>query len=139
MSKAALVLGLAMLPMIAHAEPARARSRTGHVAEIKSVAEGSEALFVDGKEVWREGGRVEVTSAPRWSKSGHGVAFLIRAYGATKLVVVLVAGETAGNTLSWSVPPRALPARKVIWLGIDRVAVGDSELEPKLIAGWDVD
>ena len=95
MSRAVLIVGLAMLPMIAHAERAKARSRAGHVAEIKTVAEGCEALFVDGREVWREDGPVQVTSAPRWSRSGHGVAFLVRADGATRLIVVLLSGETA--------------------------------------------
>jgi hypothetical protein len=92
MANAALIVGLAMLPMIAHAQPAKARSRTGHVAEIKTVAEGSEALFVDGREVWREDG-----------------------------------------------PLRALPARNVCWLDSQRVAVGETELEPKLVVGWEVD
>ena len=138
MRRAVLIVGLAMLPMIAHAERAKPRSGTGHVAEIKTVAEGCEALFVDGREVWREDGPVQVTSAPRWSKSGHGVAFLVRADGTTRLIVVLISGATAGNTLTWSVPPRALPARSVSWLGSDRVAVGGTELEPKLVVGWEV-
>ena len=139
MANAAWIVGLAMLPMIAHAQPAKARSRTGHVAEIKTVAEGSEALFVDGREVWREDRPVQVTSPPRWSKSGHGVAFLVRADGVTRLLVVLISGETAGHTLSWSVPPRALPARNVCWLDSHRVAVGETELDPKLVVGWEVD
>src|SRR5262245_21087829 len=137
MARAAFVLGLVLLPALAGADPARVRSRSGHVAEIRTVAEGSEALFVDGREVWREAGPARVTSAPCWSKSGHGVAFLRSRGGATKLVVVLVAGETAGNILSWSVPPRALPARSVTWLGHRRLAVGDDELAPRLIASWD--
>jgi hypothetical protein len=139
MSRAALIIGLAMVPMIARADPARARSRTGHVAEIKAVAEGCEALLIDGREVWREAGPVQVTGAPRWSKSGHGVAFLVRAAGVTRLLVILISGEAAGNILSWSVPPRALPARHISWLGSRKLALGETELEPKLVVGWDVD
>jgi hypothetical protein len=37
------------------------------------------------------------------------------------------------------VPPRALPARNVCWLDSHRVAVGETELEPKLVVGWEVD
>ena len=107
-------------------------------AEVRARATGGDAVYVRGARVWpRDITRsAVVTAAPRWSRTSQAIALLVRDKTVTRLVVVLVRGETAGQVLEWDVPPNALPARVVTWLDAHRVSVGASEMEPKLVATW---
>jgi hypothetical protein len=119
---------------------ARVASPDGHdVAEVRPRALGGDAVYVSGARVWpRDASRSGVvTAVPRWSRSGHGIALLVREKTVTRLVVVLVHGEIAGQVLEWDVPPTALPAKVVTWLDAHRVSVGEREMEPKLVATWE--
>jgi hypothetical protein len=139
-------LSLAILVVTAAPAPSEARLRTGPAArgeeravEVRRHARGGDALWVDGRLRWPAAGETpaKITTRPVWSRRGDAIAFVVREpRGMTRLVVVYVEGELAPHTLSWPIPPSALPARSVTWLGPTRVAVGAVELEPKVIATW---
>jgi hypothetical protein len=121
------------------AAPARVTSPDGRdFAEVRPRATGGDALWVCGTRKWPKdpahGG--VVIAAPRWSRSGEALAMLVRQEMTTRLVVVLVRGEAAGEVLEWTVPPEALPAKVVTWLDAHRVSVGAREMEPKMVAMW---
>jgi len=123
------------------AGPVQARSPDGkRVAEVRARTSGGDAIFVDGRHVWPEGTgarRPKVIGRPTWARAGHAVAWLAReSGGATTLVVELLDGDAAGQALEWTVPPAALPARAIMWMGASRLAVGPREMEPKLVASW---
>lgn len=109
------------------------------VAEVRARPLGGDAIYVSGARVWpKDAARsVVVTAAPRWSRSSEALALLVRENTSTRLVVVLVRGEIAGQALEWDVPPAALPARVVTWMDAHRVSVGARELEPRMVATWE--
>ncbi len=107
-------------------------------AEVRIHAAGGDTVAVNGVVVWpKETTRsAVVTTAPLWSSSSQAIALLAREQTVTRLVVVLVRGETPGEVLEWEVPRAALPAKVITWLGARRVSVGPREMEPKLVASW---
>jgi hypothetical protein len=118
---------------------ARIASPDGHdFAEVREHPAGGDAIYVNGAIMWpMETTRTaEVTTPPRWSSSSQAIALLAREQQVTRLVVVLVHGETPGEVLEWEVPRAALPAKVITWLGAGSVSVGSHEMEPKLVATW---
>jgi hypothetical protein len=115
------------------AKPARA-------AEIKTRARGGQAVWLDGRLLWPEADArlaPEITTSLVWSAKGDAVAFVARERtGQASLVVVLVPEDDPPAALTWVIPASALPAKAVSWLGPTRVAVGPTELAPKVIASW---
>ena len=52
-----------------------------------------------------------------------------------------VGGEVRGRAVSWQVPAHAIAdvrRPRVSWLAARRVALGGSELEPVVVASWDL-
>jgi hypothetical protein len=126
----------------AAAPPLSARSPDGKkVAEVRARASGGDGLWIDGRQVWPPAAeskrRATITARPTWARAGNAVAWLQRETGgATTLVVSLVGGDAGGQALEWTVPPAALPARSIMWMGASRLAVGPREMEPRLVASW---
>jgi hypothetical protein len=139
----ATVLVASSTPASAHAsgdkKVARVPSPDGNdLAEVRPRAAGGDEVWVDDLLVWPKDGERDavVTCAPRWSRTGHGIALLAREGATVRLVVVLVHGDIFGEVLEWEVPAAALPAKVVTWIDASRVSVGEREMEPKLIASW---
>ncbi len=126
----------------AHSAAARLRTSSAdkrHVAEVRPRANGGEGVFVDDRLVWPKATArdAQIMTPVVWSRQGDAVALVSRdAHGLSQLVVAIVDGDAAGNALSWPIPPSALPARAVTWLGPTRVAAGPREMEPKVVASW---
>jgi hypothetical protein len=99
-----------------------------HLVEIDGGA-----VFVDGRRVHPALGSVEVLSEPAWRNDGNAVAWLERASGETRLVVL---PEIAGEPMAWPLP-RALGRERLHWVGDSRIVVGPEELSPLAIASWD--
>ena len=138
-----LVLACLVASASAHAgddkKIARIPSPDGNdVAEVRPRAAGGDEVWVDDVLVWPKDAEREaiVTCAPRWSRTGHGIALLARENTTVRLVVVLVHGDIAGEVLEWEIPAAALPAKVVMWIDANRVSVGEREMEPKLVASW---
>jgi len=100
-----------------------------HVVE---VLEG--AVIVDGKRVHPADGAVELLAAPLWRGDGGALAWLERANGETRLVVLpdLVDGA---SPIAWVVPG-ALARERLHWVGARRVVVGPEPLSPRAVASW---
>jgi hypothetical protein len=90
-------------------------------------------VFIDGRRVHPALGSVEVLSEPAWRSDGNALAWLERAAGETRLVVL---PEIAGEPLAWPLP-RALGRERLHWAGPTRIVVGPAELAPLAIATWD--
>jgi hypothetical protein len=101
-----------------------------HLVEIDGGA-----VFVDGRRVHPALGSVEVLSAPAWRADGDAVAWLERASGETRLVVVPEVALRA-EPIAWPLP-RALGRERIYWAGPTRVVVGPEELQPRAVATWD--
>ncbi len=109
------------------------------VAQIRPRAAGGDVLYVNDALVWpKEADRTAtVTVSPRWAHQSDAIAFLARERQMTRLVVVLVSGDAAGQVLEWAVPRAALPAKVITWMDARRVSVGEREMAPKMVASWD--
>ena len=119
--------------------PAKIASPDGKdFAEVRTRPLGGDAIYVSGARVWPKdfSRSVFVTAEPRWSRSSEAIALLVREKTTTRLVVVLLRGEVAGQVLEWDVPPNALPAKVVTWIDAHRVSVGAREMEPRMVATW---
>jgi hypothetical protein len=101
-----------------------------HLVEIDGGA-----VFVDGRRVHPALGSVEVLSEPAWRGDGGALAWLERAAGETRLVVL---PEVSSQTqpLAWPLP-RALGSGRIFWTGPTRIVVGPEELQPLAIASWE--
>jgi hypothetical protein len=99
-----------------------------HLVEIDGGA-----VFVDGRRIHPALGSVEVLSDPAWRSDGNAVAWLERASGETRLVVL---PDISGEPLAWPLP-RALGRERLHWAGTTRIVVGPEELAPLAIASWD--
>jgi hypothetical protein len=139
----AAVLIASSLPASAHASGEKKIARTASpdgadVVEVRPHSAGGDEVWVNDALVWpKEGDRqATVTCAPRWSRSGHGIALLARESASVRLVVVLVHGDSAGEALEWELPAAVLPAKVVMWIDANSVSVGEREMEPKLVASW---
>lgn len=120
----------------------RRPGRTGLLALPPSRSPGGRHLVeVDGGAVWLDGrrvhpalGSVQVLASPSWRDDGDAVAWIERAAGETRLVVLpaLTAGAEA---LAWPLP-RALGGERIHWAGDRRVVVGPAPLEPRAVASW---
>ena len=92
------------------------------------------AVYVDGRRVHPSAGNVTVLATPTWRDDGDAVAWLERASGETRLVV-LPALSSHAEPLAWPLP-RALGGERVHWAGDRRVVVGPQPLEPRAVASW---
>jgi hypothetical protein len=101
-----------------------------HLVEIDG---GS--IYVDGRRVHPALGSVEVLSEPAWRTDGGALAWLERAAGETRLVVLPEMGPHA-EPLAWPLP-RALGRERIYWTGPARIVVGPEELQPLAIASWE--
>jgi hypothetical protein len=113
-----------------------------HRAVVSTGASGAASVRLGARVVWRASSpRTRVASDVVWSRAGDAVAFATRdAAGHMKLLVVMVGGDLHGQVVSFAIPSRAgTPRRPVVtWLDSQRVLVGESELEPALVASWKV-
>jgi hypothetical protein len=147
----ALLVVLSLVAAGGRAAPrSAARARTvspdgRFVAEIRDGASG-ESLWVGGATRWPAPSpslvrpRSEITSALAWSPAGDALAFTsCDSAGQAKLVVVLVDGAAAPNTLTWPIPEAARPARAIMWVGPTRVGAGPTPFAPKMMVSWNVD
>jgi hypothetical protein len=92
------------------------------------------SVFVDGKRVHPQSGAVELLGAPAWRQDGVAVAWVERASGETRLMVLPdVTAEM--EPLAWPLP-RALRGEQVHWAGPRRVVVGPAPLQPRAVASW---
>lgn len=123
-------------------QPRRRAARTGilslppsrsprghHLVEVDAGA-----VYLDGRRVHPALGSVVVLATPAWRDDGEAVAWLERASGETRLVV-LPALSADAEPLAWPLP-RALGAEQVHWAGPHRVVVGPAPLEPRAVASW---
>jgi hypothetical protein len=92
------------------------------------------SVFVDGQRVHPSAGAVELLGAPAWRQDGDAVAWVERASGETRLVVLPDVAARA-EPLAWPLP-RALRGERVHWAGLRRVVVGPAPLEPRAVASW---
>lgn len=92
------------------------------------------AVYVDGRRVHPDVGNVTVLAMPSWRQDGNAVAWLERASGETRLVVLPELSSFA-EPLAWPLP-RALGGERVHWAGPHRVVVGPAPLEPRAVASW---
>jgi hypothetical protein len=119
-----------------------ARSPDGkRIAEVRARSAGGDSIFVDGRRVWptsdADARHPQVIGRPSWARAGGAVAWLAHEpTGATTLFVALLDGAAAGQALEWNLPPQALPARAIMWMGASKLAVGPREMEPRLVASW---
>jgi hypothetical protein len=101
---------------------------------------GDVSLRVGERLLWRgSSAGTQVVSDVVWSRAGDAVAFATRdRAGRTRLVVVMVAGDAHGQSVSWAVPTRVLTASRpvVVWLDARRLLLGASALQPALVASW---
>jgi hypothetical protein len=129
---------LALAVLLGGASVARGELRPRAV--VVAGPRGDLSLRVGERQVWRgSGAGTRVVSDVVWSRAGDAVAFATRdRAGRTRLVVVMVGGDAHGQSVSWSVPPRALTASRpvVVWLGARRLVLGASELQPAVVASW---
>ncbi len=101
-----------------------------HLVEIDGGA-----VFVDGRRVHPTLGSVEVLSEPAWRSDGGALAWLERASGETRLVVLTELSQKA-EPLAWPLP-RALGYERIYWAAPTRIVVGPEELQPLAIATWE--
>jgi hypothetical protein len=123
-------------------QPRRTAPRTGLLSVPPSRSPGGRhlvevdggAVYVDGRRVHPTSGNVTVLATPSWRDDGDAVAWLERAAGETRLVV-LPALSSFAEPLAWPLP-RALGGERVHWAGERRVVVGPAPLEPRAVASW---
>jgi hypothetical protein len=123
-------------------QPRRAATRTGLLSVPPSrspcgrhlVEVDGGAVYVDGRRVHPSSGNVVVLATPIWRGDGDAVAWLERASGETRLVV-LPALSSFAEPMAWPLP-RALGREQVHWAGARRVVVGPAALEPRAVASW---
>jgi hypothetical protein len=113
---------------------------TADRAEIRTLANGGQAVFVDGRLAWpTDGRRVTITTDPRWAGSKKALAVVSSQSAQGKTLVVLVVDRKGAKpqAVEWKVPT-SVPSDAVMWLGPQKVAVGPDELAPKMIANFDL-
>jgi hypothetical protein len=107
-----------------------------HVAFATGI-DKSQALVVDGRNVWPRRGLTKLHGPPVWSPDGHGLAFVEDGNFGPRLVV-LVEYDDASGDLTWPVPRDALgPGLHVFWAGDNKVVIGETALQPKFAADWE--
>jgi hypothetical protein len=137
---AALVPGmrrslLALAALLTLGGVAQAESR----AEVRPLAGGGEAVYVDGKLAWpTDGRRVKISLAPRWAKSRRAIAVVSQDAKRAVIAVVVLRGPGAGQAIEWNVPASVPAPRVVMWLGPRRVAVGPDELAPSMVVSFEL-
>jgi hypothetical protein len=120
----------------------RRPGRTGLLALPPSRSPcGRHLVEVDGGAIWLDGrrvhpllGSVQVLVTPAWRDDGDAVAWIERAAGETRLVV-LPSLSAGAEPLAWPLP-RALGSERIHWAGDRRVVVGPAPLEPRAVASW---
>lgn len=101
-----------------------------HVAEVIGGA-----VYVDRKRIRTADGNVFVLAPPIWRRDGRAVAWIERANGQARVVVIDGVGDRVAPL------PLALPAvaadDRVFWAGPQRLHIGPALLAPRAVATWD--
>lgn len=100
-----------------------------HVIEVRGGG-----VFVDGRRIHPSDGSVYLLSAPTFRSDGGAVAWLERADGQIRLVVVPELGRRA-EPLPWMLPGLRGDAQ-IFWAGVNKVVVGPQLLAPFAVASW---
>lgn len=109
--------------------PAKRSPCGRHIVEVR---DGS--VFVDGRRVHPSDGAVYLLAPPTFRRDGGAVAWLERAAGETRLVVMPELGRRA-EPLPWALPTVA-GDDQIFWTGARRVVIGPAMLAPRAVASW---
>ncbi|MCB9554916.1 MAG: PD40 domain-containing protein [Deltaproteobacteria bacterium] len=93
---------------------------------------------VGHRRVWPRasaGQRGRIVSELFWSPDGSGLAFLESSGAGTRLVVLLVIDDPAGD-LTWRLPAAAGDPRNKLFWAASKLLIGESTFKPRYAASW---